>query len=227
MKDDLLNFEKELVEFRKFNDPSISADMTKLLEQHSIYFETEDTKKYFDVSFANDPLQQDIIIKIRQEDFATAQSILLKYYEDKTDDIDKDYYLYEFSNEELTEILNKPDEWGPLDYVLARKILKERGITYNNETLEAFKKERVSALAKPEKKQAGLITFGYIFLLFFWPVTIVFGLLLTTSKKVLPSGERVFVYSEADRKHGKTMLTIAVALTALAFFLALFKIVFQ
>jgi hypothetical protein len=61
------------------------------------------------------------------KDFAVAQRELEKYYRAQIAHAEDDYYLFEFSDAELNEILSKPDEWGDFDYQLAQQLLRERG----------------------------------------------------------------------------------------------------
>lgn len=83
--------------------------------------------------------------------------------ENLINEIDKDYYLFEFTNEELYEILLKSDEWSAFDYTLTQKILSERGKPVDSGLLHSLKKERLKELAKPEDNQHSWIIGGYLF----------------------------------------------------------------
>lgn len=85
-----------------------------------------------------------------------------------------------FSNEELFEILEKSDEWSKFDYVLAQKLLKERGQDINENMLESLKRQRIRELAKPEENQKGWINAGYIFAVLGGLLGILFGWHLNT-----------------------------------------------
>ncbi len=113
--------------FQKFQDPELAQDILNLLRQNHLECEIEDHNKFFDASFANNRIEASIILKIRKDDFEKADKILNDYYSTHLDTVESDYYLFEFTDEELYEIIARPDEWGKYDYLLAQKILKERG----------------------------------------------------------------------------------------------------
>lgn len=119
------------------------------------------------------------------------------------DKIDKKYYLFSFTNDELYEILIKSDEWNPFDYKLAQKLLINRGEKVDAEMLDSLKKERLKVLAKPEQNQNSWIVAGYLFSFLGGGVGIIIGYSLWSSKKTLPNGERIYSYKSVDRKHGK------------------------
>jgi hypothetical protein len=48
----------------------------------------------------------------------------------------------------LLDIVAKPDEWGHFDYVLARKLLAERGLPIPDETIRQMKQQRLRQLAQ-------------------------------------------------------------------------------
>jgi hypothetical protein len=67
-------------------------------------------------------------------------------------------------------------------------------------------------LAKPEPSQRKLIAAGYLFAILGSLFGIFIAWHLLTYKKTLPNGERVYVYSETDRKNARIMLIIALIL---------------
>ena len=91
----------------------------------NIDFKVEDSDKLFDPFFITP--DRDINIKLKPADFTVAQKELENYYGYQADQADSGYYLYEFTNEELYEIIEKPDEWGDFDYQIALKILEKKG----------------------------------------------------------------------------------------------------
>ena len=102
--------------FQSFYDISLAQEMAEKLKQNDIPLEIEDTSSPIDPVIIGSGLDAEIRIKLRQQDFNKAHSVLEEYYTDQLDTIGKDYYLYDFSDQELIEIIEKPDEWGVLDY---------------------------------------------------------------------------------------------------------------
>ena len=117
--------------------------------------------------------------------------------------VDKDHYLFGFTDEELFEIISKPDEWNEFDFQLAKKILRERGKEINQDTINLLKKQRLNDLAKPEEGQRNWIYAGYIFALLGGLIGVFIGWHLSTYRKTLPNGQQVYGYKQEDRKHGR------------------------
>jgi hypothetical protein len=195
--------------FFKFNDPGIASAMTERLSQNRISYELENDRVIFDPSFANNAIDPLICLKLRPDDFARAHQILEGYYRTLLDTVDKDYYLFDFTDPELLEILGKPDEWGHFDYALAGKILKDRGIDISPELAETLKAQRIKELSKPEAEDSSRIWAGYISAAMGGVFGLVIGWILAYFKKTIPNGQRVFVYREQERKHGKRILLIS------------------
>ncbi|MEO5893848.1 MAG: hypothetical protein ABIQ31_26565 [Ferruginibacter sp.] len=211
----------EFLTFQKFNDLTIAREIGAKLGENDIAYLLETNDKYFDVSFANNAGLYSINLKIKAQDFIKANHAIDEYYQADLDNVDKDYYLLAFSNEELTDIISKPDEWGHFDYLLARKILADRGIEIAAEKLELLKTNRLDDLAKPEKTNLFWIIVGYIYAVLGGYFGLLGGFLgifigwaLAYLKKTLPDGSRVFIYTEAQRKHGRWILIISTISTA-------------
>jgi len=81
-------------------------------------------------------------LHIKEDDFKIANKLLEEEAIKQVDSISKDHYLYDFTDEELYDILQNQNEWNHLDYALAKKILKERGKEINTEDLKQIIDER-------------------------------------------------------------------------------------
>jgi hypothetical protein len=200
----------DYVAFQRFNDKALAEELGELLKQHNIDYLLEDASAKFDVSFAFNELTKVYWIKLKKEDFEAAGKLLLQVSAKELENLPADYYLYEFSDDELREIINKPDEWNELDYLLAQKLLKERGKEVRPDEIEMVKKQRMEDLSKPEKSSPGWIVAGYIFAFLGGLIGLVIGWVLYTHKKILPNGERIYAYSENDRKNGRNILIIGI-----------------
>ena len=129
--------------------------------------------------------------------------------------VDSSHYLYSFSEEELLDILLKPDEWSVFDFELSRKILKERGKDFSPGVLDLIKKRRIEELAKPEPSQSTWIFAGYLFAFTTGVIGALIGWHLMVFKKTLPDGKRVYGHNESDRRHGQFIFVIGTLITFL------------
>lgn len=199
---------ENFIAFKNFPTQIQAKEVEMLLNKNNIKTVLADNIAPVDITFSGSTLQNQYEIKIDPDDFTKAEEILEKDTENLLNQVDKDYYLLSFSDEELYDVLIKSDEWNVFDYKLAQKLLTERGKNIDPDMLTSLKKERLKILAKPEENQKPWIIAGYIFSLLGGGIGIVIGYSLWTSKKTLPNGERVYSYNEADRKHGKTIFIL-------------------
>lgn len=205
--------------FRKFPDLTLAIELKELLDQNGIESILADNIPPVDVTFSGNTLQNEFEVKIKPSDFKKAEEILEKNAENLIDQIDRDYYLFGFTDEELYEILLKSDEWNAFDYTLAQKILEQRGKSVDKALLNSLKNERLHDLAKPEENQRPWIIAGYIFSLLGGLLGLIIGYFLWTAKKTLPNGQKVYSYAPNDRKHGKYIFYIGLIIAPIAFFL--------
>ena len=194
--------------FRKYPTMEQAKGLEKLLGKNDIKAFIVDNIAPVDSSFSGSTLQNQFEIKIQQSDFERAEKILYEDAENLINQVDKDYYLFDFTDEELYDILLKADEWNELDYKLAQKILTDRGKSIDTDLLKTLKRQRLESLAKPEENQKSWIIAGYVFAILGGLLGIFIGYSLWTSKKSLPNGQRVYSYNEKDRAQGKTIFYI-------------------
>lgn len=206
--------------FKVFANKEAAEDMGDILQQNEIGFLIEEDILAFDPSYAMNEFNKDYRLKIRQQDFEMANKVLGDYYKSQLDKVSEDYYLFGFTNDELREIVAKPDEWGDFDYQLSQKLLAERGKEINPEEKEALRENRIVQLSQPEIIKRSSIIFAYIICFFFFPVGVIIGRIWSRSKKTLPNGQRVYVYNINARKHGRRIFTMGIVLLILSAFLA-------
>jgi len=195
--------------FQKFNDPVLAAAICAQLQAEGIPCMVVKEAPVFDVSFANNDFEPTTHLKLATADFSRAHTALEKYYQSQLSSMDPDYYLFFFTDAELLEIVRKPDEWGHLDYALAKKLLDEHGIGVTPALIEEYRQQRIVELSQTETTHPLLIFFGYFSAVFGGLIGFLLGYILTHLKKTLPTGERRYIYPLEERKHGKRMLVIS------------------
>jgi hypothetical protein len=211
-----------LLTFQKFNDPQIAAAIAEQLQARGIPTEVVNEAPSFDVSFANNQFEPTIQLKLAPADFTKARAALQAYYRSKLKDLDADYYLFSFTNAELLDIIKTPDEWGDLDYALARELLAERGEPVTAQQEVAFHRERLAVLARPEQTHPLQVLIGYVCALF-GVFGFIIGYIFVFQKKTLPNGDRVYLYPPGERRHGKYILILS-AISFSYFLWRLFKL---
>lgn len=200
----------EFVTFQRFGEKKSAEQLMALLEKHGVENILEDTSSSLDSTFGTNTFDNNYAVKICQADFERANQALIEDSIADLDNIGKDYYLFSFTDDELREILAHRDEWNAFDYLLAQKLLKQRGVAISQDELEALKQERITALSRPEPRQAVWIVAGYIMAVLGGWLGIIIGWYLSTHKKTLPNGERIHAYGETDRNQGRRILYVGI-----------------
>jgi hypothetical protein len=198
-------------EFSKFKHlPSIeqAQALADLLKQNGIDSLITDITPPVDLTFTGNELANLFELGVKMVDFEKAKEIVTLDNESLLDTIDPDHYLFNFTDDELYDILLRPDEWSDLDYSLAHKILIKRGKPIDYELLASLQKRRIEDLSKPEENQSVWIVLGYISALLGGFLGLVIGYSIMSAKKTLPDGSKVYSYNANNRKHGKTVFIL-------------------
>lgn len=216
----------EFVTYEKFTTIEELKEFVELLQENNIPYELEDDVQIFDVSFANNNHHKDYRIKLYPEDFDRVNELRNNLADVELHEIDPDYYLFQFTNEELIDLISKQDEWSPFDFQLAQKILKDRGREISSEEIHALKEQRVEELSQPEKDSKPWVVIGYICAFLFPFFGIIMGIYMLSSKKTLPNGQKVNSFSQKTRDSGMIILLISCVMFALVIVLRLFRVFF-
>lgn len=209
--------EPQLITYRKFNDLALTEPLIDILQKHDIEYELIDSPILYSASLAfNEELSKEYDVKIKPKDFVRVNELILEDEVQHVDDVDSDYYLFAFSDNELMDVLKNYDEWSAFDCVLARKLLGERGVTIDDTELKKIEEQRFDALKQPETSQRLWVVIGYMAAFLGGVLGIFIGWYLSTGKKTLSNGERVYVYIDTDRKHGNRIFFLSVVIFVIA-----------
>lgn len=189
---------EEFIMFRRFNDPDQANQLAEELRNEGIECQVFVESPSVEITFSGNSE-----LMIRQFDFAKANKVLDAKADELLKNINKDYYLFKFTNDELYELLAKPDEWNSLDYKLAQEILRERGAPVKEDALNSLKQIRDAELSKPNEAKAFWIVAAYIFSFTIPFISLIIGWYLWKMKKMLPNGEKIYYYTDNDRDHGR------------------------
>lgn len=206
----------ELTSFRQFPSRTQAIQVKNLLIQNGIHASLSDDENGFEKIYFGSGTKHFHEVQIANRDFEKAEQILAAGIAEEVDSTDTDYYLFDYSDKELLEILEKYDEWSNFDYLLAQKILKQRGKEVDVKTLSSLKYKRLDILAQPESVGTSYLTVAYISAFSGGVLGIVFGYVIMNATKTLPDGNKVFSYTSKDRAHGKTVFYIGCIIASIA-----------
>ena len=152
----------EYVTFQSFYSEEEASVLSELFSQAGVDNMIVKGKPIIDELIVGQDMDNKIFLKIKSSDFHKANKILETQITNNISQIDSDHYLYSFSNEELFQIISKPDEWSRQDFLLAKRILHERGVTLSEKEVSDMTWKRIVEIGKPEKGSLFWIAIGYI-----------------------------------------------------------------
>ncbi|GGH22240.1 hypothetical protein [Mucilaginibacter phyllosphaerae] len=205
----------ELITYKKFNDAALANQLAEVLQRHQINYNIVEEATLFNPTFYTDETAKDYAVKISADEFLKVDELLKAEESKSVDATDNDHYLYSFTNDELTDLIAKPDEWSQFDNLLAVKILKERGIYITDQAIAQLTLKRLNELKQPEKPQNTWIVLGYLFAISGGILGAFIGWHLYIHKKTLPNGEQVYGYNESDRAHGRIIFYFSIMILIL------------
>jgi hypothetical protein len=134
--------DESFLTFHIFSDPVSAEKFAASLTNMGI----EVKLVYDSVSFQGK--SEDVRVKIRQDDFVQATKILENYQQSSPIRQVDESFLVDCTDEELREIIAKPDDWSQQDVQQAIKILKERTpseiiTTSEVEAIPAIKEDKI------------------------------------------------------------------------------------
>ncbi len=201
--------EEEFVTYKRFSTVEDAEVFVGILKNNAIRFELENNSICEDVSAVYGAVPQtEIDVKLIQSDFEKVDKLLEKEAAETILLLDKEYYLYDFTNEELYDVINNYDKWNETDYLLAQKILNARGEKITDEVTKSKKDKRLKELNDPEPAMQGWMTIGYVSAVLGGILGMFIGYHHWQFKKRVPSGDRVFAYDEDSREKGRLLFYV-------------------
>jgi len=196
----------ELLTYSSFHSMPEAQELIDLLENSKISFQLVHEKGLLDKIYIGESIDPMISVKIPEDRFEDVNALLLSKAKSQLTDINPDYYLFSFSNQELIAVTNNRDEWNHFDQALALKILSDRKIDIPTNTeigTDAYS-------YTPLHIEKGWLIPEYIIAVLIPYAGIVTGLATLYAYKTLKSGEKVKMYDAASRQHAKIILALGV-----------------
>ncbi|WP_394772469.1 hypothetical protein [Mucilaginibacter sp.] len=208
--------EPEFITYKKFNDVVLANELAELLDANDVKYFLEEEAPSFDPSFSYAHTKE-YTVKVMPGDFEQVNELVKENAEENIREVESDYYLLSFTNQELMDVITKADEWNAFDVQLARKLLAERGNAISDDEIEVIEEKRIEELKVNEPSQAGWIVVGYVFAVVGGILGFFIGWHLWTYKKTLPNGEMIYAYSESNKRQGKIIFYLSFVGLAVAF----------
>ncbi|HWY99090.1 MAG TPA: hypothetical protein VNY36_08400, partial [Bacteroidia bacterium] len=147
--------------YRKFLSIVEAEPLLVFLKEKNIDYKIEHYTSNISTTFASTNNADQVEVKLQPNEFEVVDRLLEEDASSTIDSLPQDYYMLSFSDEELMEVLEKPDEWTQEDYILAIQLLKKHGKVLNDDMLHSMKQNRLAELRKPEHGSEAWNIAGY------------------------------------------------------------------
>ncbi len=219
----------QILTFQVFKTKEEATAVAATLEKAGIPALVEDAGYLLDNNIIGVQYDDPILLKIDADHFEQARKILADEIVIDLDTVDKDYMLLSMTDDELLDVVAKPDEWGLYNYKLAMLLLAKHGRHIEEQQLTRLQEARYEQLAAPKAFDKSWIRLGYLISVagiiaalwqFFMTILSFFGLVLgwaiMSAKTTLPDGKRALKYDENSRWHGRNMFLLGLATAIIA-----------
>lgn len=149
-------------------------------------------------------------IKVPADEFGRVEELLEARAREVIDSVPDDHYLNEFTDEELIDVLRKPDEWSKQDILMSVILLKKHGTDITQEQIDQYREERIVELDNPVKGRAGMLILGLIFSLTGGVIGLLIGWYHWRTSKTAIAGDKVPMFDEKTRSYGKSIFWIGI-----------------
>jgi len=140
----------DFINYQHFSNLQEASDLIDLLNANQIPFEIDDSATKFSIVKDINPLEDGIVIKIKETDVEKVDKINFKNTEIYSDD----HYLYSFSDKDIMDIVINPEEWTEEEIILAKEIAKQRDLKPAELIKPIQKKENTYEKTEQTKQKA-------------------------------------------------------------------------
>ena len=211
--------EKKYILFRVFRNEEDMKFFTDVFDDCGIDYTIENPKadcndvlsSAYGVQVAEDAMQYKFMLMVAEDDFERSQTELRSHIADYFGNAgsEENTLLNEFSDDELLDVIKKPDEWAVEDIVMAQTLLDKRGKHVSDEVVDAYRQKRLEEVRQPKFGGYGTIIIGYIFA-FLGGIIGIFLAASLLGKKQLFNGEKVVMYDHKTRVNAIIYLIISI-----------------
>ena len=151
----------ELLAYQTFSLKSEASEVAEKLNDAGITSEIAENAAGLGSFFVGTNYADGYILRIAAADFKRANDLLYNSNAIATEDISPDHPLNAMSNDELKDIIAKPDEWGADNYNIAMALLRNRNIAISESTLAEMQEQRIAVLSERKRMDPWLLFIGY------------------------------------------------------------------
>jgi hypothetical protein len=207
--------ENQFILYRSFLNLEEGKKMEALLEQNNIPHLLDIPRVSLSPGIIGTGMNVKATLKVLAQDFKRIDKMIADEIRKIPFSELKEHPLQECSEEDLYEILLKPEEWNIENRTMAQIILTNRGKDISEEEVERIKTERLHQIRKGKEGSIRFMLFFLICLTYSLftntiPLSILFGMAMGAyylySKKHDMDGNSYYEYEATTRLYGKVIL---------------------
>ncbi len=197
-----------------------AMEVVELLKEARIPYSLEKPVQLVDSVFTGAMLLPAAVLRIPGNYFNQLNELLENNASDNIASgvYDASHYLYDFNDQELIDVITQVEEWHPNDIILAKIILKNRGIELTDKDISSRRKKHLTELRQPKKGKPSLmiITFVACFIgafMFTWLILALsfgMGYYYWKDTTIDPEGKKFFTFDAETRNIGISIMVLSV-----------------
>ena len=187
----------EYLTHSRFHTKEEAEEFAALLQTNNIPNEVEQQVFMLAPIYIGERPDPEYMVKILPDDFERVNELQRKEAAKQLDDVNPEYYLFEFTEEELKNVLAHPDEWNYFDQLLAAKLLQERFSAGETIPVEAPPVKMI----EPSRIGTLALVAGYVCCILMPLYSIPMGAVVLTSRRTLGNGVKVPLYDKWSQNH--------------------------
>ena len=220
-----------LASYREYFNEEEAKEFVQLLRDADLPFSLDRVQTLLDKSIVGDAMLPKVVLKVRPEDFKRVNQLIeaeLNAIDASTLD---EHYLNELDNEELIDILRNRESWTTEAIVVARKLLKRRGVAVNYDALAREERAKLEQ-ARSGKPGNRVWMVGYALATVLGPlISVLFlvaglgmGYYYAYGKTTDVDGHTHFIYDPATRRLGQYLWYLGLVVSAVVVMLYLIPV---
>jgi hypothetical protein len=193
--------------FDKFFSQEQALYLQELFQTKGLHPFVQAPMEIFDVATGANTADLYFTLHLPQEEFAKADELI--YEEIIKHGIPTDYYLRAYTNQELHDIIAKPDTWSKQDIAAARILLEEKGEPINYALVSEKAEERFVKLREQVTLKPVTLLLLYGFCVIGSVLGLIIGPMLLFMKNTDYNGKKQLVFSKETREHGLILFILS------------------
>lgn len=198
----------DFLTYSKFHTKEEAEEFVTLLDRNNIIFDIEQTTRTLDNVYIGEDPDPRFLVKVLPEQFDQVDKLMEAKTKDELDQVNPSYYLFNFSINELKDVLSNPEEWNYFDQALAKKLLEERG----EEEMSLPEPVTVHEMdtIKPSKLAPGWLVAVYLMIPLMPFLSVIASIMLLYANRPKKDGTKQYFYDGQTRGHALIILVLSV-----------------